>query len=120
MFLLFRNQAKAKHASVEFHLVVSVLQKFSFACNQRMSIARKRMLHILRRENKPAALQFTNEQMSRRQSRDLCKVGFAQLTRTADDISVLAGINVSFRPNLKLSGIRSLNPWWMRRRPLCS
>src|SRR4029077_19951604 len=78
------------------------------------------MLHILRRENKPVALQFTNEQMSRRQSRDLCKVGFAQLTRTADDISVLAGINVSFRPNLKLSGIRSLNPWWMRRRPLCS
>ena len=38
LFLLFRNQAEAKDVPVEFHLVLRELQKFSFACDERMSV----------------------------------------------------------------------------------
>jgi hypothetical protein len=38
LFLLFRDQAEAEDAPIEFHLVLSELQKFSFTGNERMSV----------------------------------------------------------------------------------
>src|ERR1700730_2007440 len=75
------------------------------------------MLDILWRENKPAPIQFANQQMSRRQSRDLSEVGFTQMACPSNDVSVLARIAVSFGSNLKLSRIGSLPPWRRSRWP---
>src|ERR1700730_6205171 len=75
------------------------------------------MLDILWRENKPAPIQFANQQMSRRQSRDLSEVGFTQMACPSNDIPILARIAVSFGSNLKRSRIGSLHPWRRSRWP---
>ena len=38
LFLLFRDQAEAEDAPIEFHLVLGELQKFSFTSNERMPV----------------------------------------------------------------------------------
>ena len=99
----------------EFHLVLHELQKFSFTGNERISVEKKGMEDVLRCEDKPLPLQLSNEQMSRSEARDLCKVAFTQLTYASNDISIFARIAVSFRSKLEECRKRGLNPLRSRR-----
>ena len=104
---------------IEFHLVLCELQKFSFTRNESMSVEQKWMEHVLRREDKPPTLQLTNQQMPRCQAGDLGKVGFTQLTCAANNISIFAGIAVSFGSKLQKSRKWRLNALRRRRCSLC-
>jgi len=98
-------------------LVLDELEKLSLTCTQRNPVQGERMLHVLRRENKPAAIRLADEQVPGRQVGNLAEIGLRQLAFGPDDISVFARIAGPLGSNLQQGWIFRLGPQYSSRWP---
>ena len=87
--------------AVKFRLVFDVLEHPSLAGPQDHSIHDKGVLNVLRRKDKPAALELANQQMTRSQTRHLAEKRLRQAALGPDDVAIFARITGSLRPNLQ-------------------
>ena len=87
--------------AAKFRLVLEILKELPFTRLQRNSIQNEGMLHVFRRENEPAFIQFANEQVPWRQIGNLTKIGRSQLACRPNNVSVFTWITDSLRPNFQ-------------------
>ena len=103
----------------ELDLMLDVLQHFSLAGAERNPIQDERVLHVFGCENKPAAIQKPDLQVTGRELGNLAKIGLRESSFRSDDITIFARIAGPFRPDLQQGRIFRLAPGGKARRTRC-
>ena len=116
---LFGNKSEPEYVPAELDLMLYILEHFSLTGTERNPIQDERVLHVFWRENKPAPLQEPDQQMTRRELRNLAEIGLRKSSFRSDDITVFAGIADSFRANLQEGRIFRLAPGGRAHRTRC-
>jgi hypothetical protein len=98
---LLSNQSETKHVPAEFDLVLDVLQDLPLTSAQRNTVQDKWVLHVFWRENKPMPFELTDQQVTRREMRNLAEIGLCHSSFGPDDVAIFARIAGALGPNLQ-------------------